>query len=186
MYVPQITAALRALKDSNSHVWRPSDNNLKAANFPPRSAGAGTGPPAGYYMFQRVKVPANVIITNVHVYIQAAGATLTYAAAGVYDSTGTQIGVTGSQTTTWNSAGHKLMALTTPIAASTTERFVWVALAQAGTTAANIAMASAITASNVNMIAPLVCGYIAGAAPLPASVTLANLITYYEYWIGLS
>ena len=166
--------------------WQPSDNGLITANFPPRCP-SQQNVLAGYYFLQRVRVPAGTIITNVHVGVSVAGAGLTYAAAAVYEQDGTQVGITASQITAWQSLGHKLMPLGTPIAAKGSARWVWVGLAAAGTTVPwlGIGAPSGMNFISANMAQPIAAGYVVGTPPLPASLTM-TLTSFLEFWIGLS
>lgn len=167
-------------------MWKPADNLLKSANFPPRHIGIHVSITAGFIAATRVRVPANTVITNLHAYVHAAGSGLSYAAAAVYEADGSQSGVTASQATAWASAGHKVMALATPIPARPSARWVWVAFAESGTTLAALGCASGYLAANAGGVSPVVAGAIAGATPLPASLTLTSLGNWYEVWAGIS
>ena len=167
--------------------WRPSDNNLLAANFPPRHAVTALAVGAGFYFANRVRIPAGTTITNVHLVISIAGAGLTYGAVAVYEADGTRSGLTGDQIAAWQAAaGPKSAALGTPIAAQGADRWVWVTFAAAGTTRpAFMAASSSTLPSNVGLSGALAGGYVAGAAPLPASMSM-SMTTYLEFWAGIS
>lgn len=168
-------------------IWRPSDNNLVTANFPPRHASSASGAiPAGYYLMNRVRVPANTPINAIHTYVHVAGAGLTNGGAAVYEADGTKSGETVSQTTAWASTGYKNMALAAAVPAKPSARWVWIAYAVTGTTGPSLGIASTVVSANAGIVSPpLAVGYIAGAWPFPSSVTL-NPINWYEIWTGLT
>jgi hypothetical protein len=168
--------------------WTPSDNNLLGANWPPILINTGLALPAGYYFQNKVKIPANVAITNVHTWITTVGSGLTYAAMAVYEADGTRSGITGDLISAWQTGvGFKTHALATPIPAQPFPRTVYVSRAQAGTTMSAHAILNSLTGINVNLSGgDLNAAYIIGASPLPASLTLASSVSYATVWTGVS
>lgn len=55
------------------------------------------------------------LITNVHVVVGVAGATVTASFAGLYSAAGARLGLTASINTALESTGHKTFALTSPV-----------------------------------------------------------------------
>lgn len=97
----------------------PADLGFIAWNYDPQPvAGTGSSPmtAAGTLEVQRLWVSKTTTITNLHVYVQTAGVTLTAGRclAGLYNAAGNLLSATGDQSTAWTSAGLKTMALTTP------------------------------------------------------------------------
>lgn len=97
----------------------PADLGFIAWTYDPQpTAGTGSSPftAGGTLEVQRLRVPKTSLITNLHVYVQTAGATLTagQCLAGLYDANGNLLSATGDQSTAWQSTGLKTMALTTP------------------------------------------------------------------------
>jgi hypothetical protein len=71
--------------------------------------------PAGTVFFQNIFIPPG-LVTNIHVYVQVAGGTLTASQclAGLFDVNKVLLSATASQHTAWQSAGPVVMALTSP------------------------------------------------------------------------
>ncbi len=100
----------------------PSENSLgpvlgggyKAWNYSPVFCTTGTAPTANGLIFV-VKLYASspLLITNLHLYVTTAGATLTAGQnfAAIYDSNKNLLGTTADQSAVWNSTGLKTMAI---------------------------------------------------------------------------
>lgn len=76
----------------------------------------------------RVRVPANTALTTLYCYCQTSG---TFTAGtnqfGLYDDTGAQVATTPNDSTLWASTGWRSGTITGgPIAAQTTDRFVYI------------------------------------------------------------
>jgi hypothetical protein len=134
---------------------------------------------------------ASVTITNAELHVNSAGSGLTSSQnfAGVYDNTGTRIGVTADQSTPWASAGLKQMALT---GGPFTGTWPWVTVAfvSNGTTPPSFAAGGFIALANAHATG---AGLIfatngSGATAMPASLTYSsNSVTNaHTYWAGVS
>lgn len=112
-----------------------------ASDDPAVFTGASTIPDAGAF-YARIYVPAGKAITVVAAMVKTAG---TLGAGGrngfaVFDDTGAQLGTTPDDNNLWLSTGWVIKALSTPIPAATTERFLFGGAGCAGyTVAPNIA-----------------------------------------------
>jgi len=122
--------------------WGPFPSNSElgvlAQNFPNILAGAGAAAfSAGGvgYLAKIILTGAPISVTNVIYAIQTAGSTLTSGQCwiGLYDNTGTQIGVTADQTTNFGGTGVKTAALASGPFTGTWP-FVYVAAVYNGTT----------------------------------------------------
>jgi hypothetical protein len=168
------------------HVWKPADNELLAANFPPRQIVTGFVLTNGFQFFHRVRIPADTPITNLVLFCTTAGAGLTYARAGVYESDGTQVGLSTDQSTAWQSVGTKTVPLATPVPAKQSARWVWVGLCAVGTTQPGFgsAHASTFAVASIGIGAqPLNNGYRAGSV-LESPATM-SFTSYAEAWVGI-
>jgi hypothetical protein len=99
--------------------WLPEDSGWLEYNFDPAVLlGSATAPSSGVVQAIRIEVRAVRSVTNVILYQNAAGTGLTTGEnyAGLYLSSGTEVGVTADQTTTWGSgfttAKYQAMTLT--------------------------------------------------------------------------
>lgn len=104
---------------ANQRDVAPADLGFLAWNYDPSPvAGTGSSPmsAAGTLEVQRLWVPKACTVTNLHVYVQTAGVTLTAGRclAGLYNAAGNLLSATGDQSGAWVSTGLKTMALTTP------------------------------------------------------------------------
>lgn len=156
-----------------------------------QTALANTG---GVYLI-RVNVRVARSVTNVIAYLGVLGSSLTSSEnfAGLYSSTGTLIGTSADQTTTWNtggSTGLKTIALTGgPFAVSA--GFCWVALLFNGTTGPAFGKAGNVSSviSNAGFTASTARFAITSGSntSLPGSFTpSASTLQGNEYWAAIS
>lgn len=91
-----------------------------AMTYDPASAPAGSALTSGTVHMSRVDLPAPATISTITTTVVTAGGTLTAGQnfAGLYDASGTRVGVTADQSAAWTSIGEKNMALTVPYAAA--------------------------------------------------------------------
>lgn len=95
--------------------WAPEDHGFLTWTFEPQMcASSGNQPTAGVLQLARVHVPAATTITNIVLFAQTAGSTLTSGQnfAALYTSGGSLLAATADQSTAWASTGTKTMALT--------------------------------------------------------------------------
>ena len=116
---------------------QPNDSGYLAWSFDPMMvSGTGIAPTSGVVNLVKVQVPQPISVTNVVLYVVTAGNTLTagQSFAGIYNSAGTLVATTASQSSSWNSTGRKSMALTGgPFTLA--PGYYWVAFFSNGTTA---------------------------------------------------
>ena len=119
--------------------WTAADSGYLAWNFDPALITVDTVFSGGTVYLIRVNIRAPVTATNVILYLEVQGTTLTASEnyAGLYNSAGTLIGATADQSTAWSTAGNagtfRVMALAGgPYALST--GFCWAAFTSSGST----------------------------------------------------
>jgi hypothetical protein len=117
--------------------WEASDSGFLAWNFDPAICNSTAIPSAGYVWLARINLRVAVSITNVILFQNNAGATLTLneCYAGLFSSAGTLLGATADQSSNWATGNGvlKTMALTGgPYSAG--PGFVWVGFVWNGTT----------------------------------------------------
>jgi hypothetical protein len=171
--------------------WIPADCNYLAWTYEPAVGVNNTALPVTVITLIRVNIRSPVSCTNIIGMIATAGVSLTSGQnfAGVYNSAGTQIGVTADQTTAWGSAGYQVMPLVGgPFALSA--GFYWVALLANGTTGpAFVRSANQNTAFANNGLTAASARYATNGTgtTLPGSITPAsNSLAQVEYWVALS
>lgn len=94
--------------------WLPSDSGWLAWNLDPAVIGSGSTPSSGQVQASRINVRAAMTVTNVILFQAVAGTGLTTGNyAGLFTSSGTEVGVTADQTTAWGTGADvfKTMAL---------------------------------------------------------------------------
>lgn len=135
----------------------------------------------GTIHFSAVFVPANTVITNVYVAVRTAGTydgSTTENRIGVWSRAGALVGQMADTPSLWTSAGWAGGALTSPIAAQATDRFVYFGgLARGMTVSPSIAFPKGV---DDNMAAWFSRGpaggdrrgfYLSGQSALPSSIT---------------
>lgn len=104
--------------DTNASIteFGPGDHGLISWSFDPSLAQGSITATAGVLQLVKLKVPDRVTITNLHLFVGVAGATLTanQCYASLYTSGGVLLANTAQQATNWASTGAKIMALSTP------------------------------------------------------------------------
>lgn len=92
------------------------DQNYLGWTYDPAQIQSSTIGSAGLLYINKVKLPGPLTVTNVHLYVGTAGATLTSGQcfAMLYAPNGVLLGQTATQHTAWTTTGLKNMALTTP------------------------------------------------------------------------
>lgn len=171
------------------------DHNLITWAFDPATNLASTVPTSGTVQMSKVLVRKATTITNVIYGVATLGTTLTAGQnfAGLYNASGTRIGVTADQTTAWGSGalGAATVPLTAPVAV--TAGAYWVAFVSNGTTPPAFARGSSAASggSTVNIGLTAATGrYTTGPAAqtsLPASVTMASrTLSAPAYWVAVS
>lgn len=167
------------------------DHDLITWQFDPASNMVGTALTSGTVNMSKLWIRQSVTITNVCVSISTVGAALVAGQnfGGLYDSTGTRLGVTADQTAAWGTAGFKEMALTVPQAVAPGAYYVAI-VSNAGTTP-SFCRGSAITASVPNAKLTATNGRFttgpAAQTTLPASIVMASrTLTANALWVAVS
>lgn len=172
-----------------------ADHGYLAWSLPLYSAAAGgVLPTAGTLQLIRIRrVPAGTV-SNIVVYVGAAGSTLTSGQcfAALFTAGGTNVGITGDQATAWGSTGLKTMALASPYA-NPAQADLYAGLWFNGTTGpnlmrggqgANAAQANA-GLSAPNLVTASANTGLTNAASVPA--TFGGQTGYvFHWWVALS
>ncbi len=174
--------------------WEPDEVAWKAWNYDSLLATQSTGQASGVILFARLKIKRTISVSNLVVYVNTAGGTLTTAQnfAALYTISGgtaTKVQTTADQTTAWGTTGIKTMAITATVLPAGSD--VIVAIVSNGTTSAKFAKAPGIANAQ----------YLNGAlgasgsrfatngtgTTLPATLTLSsNANTADSLWVALS
>lgn len=112
--------------------WMPGDAGFIDWNYDPALMNSGTAAGNGTLYLVRVNIrKPSVSVTNVSIYLQSAGTSLTAneSFAGLYTSGGTLIGATADQSTNWTSGGSTVHTMALSGGPFTVNQgFVWVAI----------------------------------------------------------
>jgi hypothetical protein len=138
-------------------------------------ASSSTAPTAGVLNLVRVRLPVAGTVTNVCTSIGTAGASLTASYAGLYTASGTRVGVTADQSTSWTSGGYKEMALSSTYSAAAGLYYVGLLVGTA-TTVPAFSRSTASASANAGLAAPNLRFATSGTGltALPASVTMSG------------
>lgn len=174
--------------------FAPNDHGFLNWSSDPQYVVTSASPASGSIRMVKLPLlPLQYTITNLHCYIATAGVGLTAGQcfAGLYDGTGTRVGVTADQSASWTSSSVKTMALTAPYIA-TANVSLWVALLFNGTsvgfgTVASVgAFADMFNANLTTSTARFTLGPTAQTS-LPASVTMASrTLSSQSQWVAVS
>jgi len=157
--------------------WRPSQQNLIAANMDPATAVSTLSITAGTVYYFAIWVPQATTITNILYNISTGGGTTANCYVGLYSAAGTQLGVSANLGAAWGTTGAYTTPLSSPLAVSAGLYFVGLV---AGT-ATSLALRGIATNSVLNTGATFTSGTLAGGGramttttgqtTLPASVS---------------
>jgi hypothetical protein len=182
-------------------MYNPAYQTLVAEAFPYRSIMTNPGnlrPTSGRLEGIKIPVPKTITVTNILLSVNQVGGTLTSGQnkVGLYDSSGTKLGETADQSTTWLSTGEPTtMAISGgPIVIPGGPGvYIYACILSVGTTPVGLrAMhAAASTFYNLPNVAAAywnaILGGLTGQTSLPASITLSsNGLSNAWHWVGLS
>lgn len=168
----------------------PSDIGYLCESFDCLMANTAVTLVSGTIQLVRIDIRNPQTITNIIASVSTAGSSLTSGQnfAGLYNSSGSRVGVTADQTTTWGSTGVKTMALTAPYAAAA--GIYYVALLSNGTTPPLFDSKSNQGAALINGAATAATSRFAtntSGTSLPTSLTLSsNVASNKALWVALS
>ncbi|MFJ8508640.1 hypothetical protein [Streptomyces avermitilis] len=192
--IPDLTNTYLAFEDLWGNQWGPADQGLKAWSFDPSVAGFSSAPVGGSVYLIRVKLRQAATISKVVLMTVAAGSGLTANQnyAGLYNASGTRVGVTANQATTWTTANNTLsMTLTASYSAAAGDYYV--AFVSNGSTRPGFVCATTLGATRTPGNANLSSGgyrYCIGATgqtSLPSSISIASATPDANaYWVGLA
>jgi hypothetical protein len=166
---------------SDSPSFIASDHGFVAWTFDPMLGASTLTLTAGTLYVARMKVAEASPITNVLVPLTTGGTGTTSSYVAVYNSSGTEIGVSADQGTSWASAGTKAVALTTPTASQAVGADLLVAILAVGGSPVIRAAANAATV-NQGTSAPLArFATLASQTTPPAS--LSGLTNVTQPWL---
>lgn len=144
---------------------------------------------AGVLYLSKIPLRAAEPVSNIDIYLQTAGVTLTASQcfAGIYDSTGALVATSADQSTAWvGSAGRLTMALAGAAPFTVDPPFVWVALVFNGTTgpkfAVSAASSNALANGQTTAAATRYGSVSSGNTALPASFTPASISKVSAQW----
>lgn len=163
---------------------------LVAWNYDSESANSTNTLTLGTIFMNKVYLPAGVTVNGLGFTIPTTvGASLTYARAGLYNSSGTQVALSNDQTTNWTSTGYKVNTLSSPYVVPSAG-FYWVAFLATGTTAPVPCSSNGVQMGfNGNVTGATLRHGTAGTGQtsLPASITMSSMVsTGASIWTGLN
>lgn len=175
----------------NDNMWFPSDHNLIAWTYDPATISGNSTPVATDIYLMAIILRTSKTITNLILSATSGGTTLTAGGnfAALYDSGGTQRGVTADQTTPWATAGTKIMALTSPYSSAPAGVY-WLAFVTNGSGLPQFARCNATGSStstvNVGLTASTARYATNGttSTTLPSSITAASNANSTPSWWG--
>ena len=152
-----------------------------------RSApGAGQIMIDGTVYFMLVPLRAGQVITNISIVCTTTSAGLTISKVGLYKTDGTRLALSADQTTSWQTAGLKTVALTAAYTVPATGAYYTAIFAKTGTSMPTVyrtAVSSVAQTAVGTGLQPF--GTQTGQTDLPSSATI-GVGSGISYWTGLS
>jgi|ERR1700754_98320 len=156
----------------------PQDHGLMYWQFDPATNMVGSTITSGTVSMSKLWIRRAMTVTNLAVSVATVGVTLTAGQnfLGLYDATGTRLGVTADQTASWGTTGYKQAALTVPVAVAAGP--YWVAVLSNAATTPAFARGSALVASIANPNLTATDGRFttgpAAQTTMPANIVMAS------------
>lgn len=166
----------------------PQDYGIISWPYDPATAAAGVTPASGTVIMTKLWIPAGTVsAVGVSINTAAVTPTANQNFMGLYDASGTRLGITADQSTNWLSTGYQQPALTSPVTIATSG-FYYVAFLSNGATPASLTRGSnnSVAPSNLNLTAANArfTNGPAGQTSLPASIVMASRTpTSQSYWM---
>jgi hypothetical protein len=182
--------AYSAGSGAGTPVWNATDQNLLGWSYDPVIPTGSSAPTSGTIQYIRVKASASGNVANLLLNVSTGGSGLTSGQnlVGLYDATGTQLAVSGDQTTAWGTNGLKTASISaTAVVAGTV---YYIGLLSVGTTPPSISrnILSSVVPNIGFASAPF--RFNNGAASqttLPASFTPSGTTASGNtFWVGMS
>ncbi len=174
----------------------PSDRGYLAWSLPMSSASnfdlLSAVATAGRLALIRVRRVPAAAITNIVIGVPVAGATLTAGQCGaaLYDTAGNRLGVTGDQSTAWQSTGVKVMPISGGPVTNPSVRDLYVGLWWNGTTAPRLMRGTGADAAitNAGTTSPNLVAAISdsGITTTPPNPFVSQTAAYAHWWVALS
>lgn len=166
---------------------RAADNGLISWAYDIVAAANNTALTAGVVYLVRVTVPAATTITNVVMFVNTAGVTLSNCYVALFDTSGTRLGVSADRSTAWQSSGTKVNPLTSPV--SVTAGSYYAAMLANGTTPPTVQRGVSASSVNLSLAAPNLrfAQSGTGQTAIPASITMGSTTgNSNSWWMALS
>lgn len=158
---------------------------LKGQNFERQAAAGSTAAITGTVYGMLVPFRAGDVVTNVHVNLNAAGASMTLSKVGIYDTSGNRLAASADLTTAWQASGAKTHALSAAYTVPTTGCRYLVLLGVSGSMPQfwrSTAAQSTMTAFSGGSLP-----FVAEASQTDLDATCTFVVTNsIGYWIGWS
>ncbi len=160
---------------------------LQAVTFDPRSGIQGNAAlTAGQIVLFEIFAAESFLCSSIWAAVAGtAGVTLTNCFAGLYDDTGTLIGVTADQSSQWTSTGVKQMSLVTPVMLQNGRRYYVALLVGSAATLPNFSRGATVPALNAGSAAPFRSStFGSGLTALPATIAFGSAAANSTAWWG--
>jgi hypothetical protein len=129
-------------------LWTPSSSSFKGWTDNPLIYTGAAAPTSGTVYVMRVRLDTTGTISMVTILVTTAGTGLSNCYAGVYDTSGVQLGISADQSASWNSTGTKAVSLTSATTSQSAGTDLYVALLYNGSA---LALRSATAAPIINL-----------------------------------
>lgn len=127
--IPVSDSGGRTFGSGNFGAWMPADNGFIACDLDPMLVNSTLVlPTAGVMYLRKMKMAVDSPVTNVLCSVSGAGATLSDAYFGVFDSAGNQLGTSADVSTTLQSTGFKTIPLATPTAVISAGTWIYISV----------------------------------------------------------
>lgn len=167
----------------------PGLQNMLSWNYDPQIVSGGNTLVLGTVYCHRIWLAAGDTIVGLGTNATVAGATLSYARAGLYSPAGVQLGISVDQSVNWTSTGFKSNTLTSSVVIPTSG-YYYIALLNTGTTGAQMGSTPGVQSvynGNTSGATLRHATVAAGQTALPASFTPSgNASTNASTWVGAS
>ncbi|SRR6266568_3650538 len=188
-----LTVGGAAITSNASPSTQPTDLGYQSWAYDPIGCRAGQILTSGVLFMVRLQIRQSLSLSTIYIGVTTPGSGLTAGQnlVGLYNSSGTLVGSTGDQATSWTTgSAEKIISLTS--SAAVTAGFYWVGILSNGTTPPTLAVGSQLIGNlggaAAGGSARRFGSFGSALTALPTSVTpsLITAVTNQTYWVAVS
>lgn len=160
---------------------------LISQTFPRFGMTAGAVLVGGTAYYSSIPLLAGDVVSSVVFLVSVAGVAMTLSKAGLYDTAGNRLATSVDQGASWETAGHKSVAMVTPYVVPASGIYYFAIIGAGGTLPIipRAALAGNVTSQAALAPGALICGTETGKTDLDPTATITASASAMYHWAGV-